>query len=54
MTLRLIISQCQEKKQPPAPPIKRGRGAEEPRALSEETKRRLLIVCVLNTKLWSN
>lgn len=54
MTLRLIVSKCQEQKRPAPPPIKRGRGAEEPRTLSEETKRRLIMVAVLRTKFWSN
>jgi hypothetical protein len=54
MTLRLIApSKLKLSARPPAPPIKR-RKVDDPKPLTEETKRKLLIVSVLNTKLWSN
>jgi hypothetical protein len=54
MTLRLVIpSKLKLAARPPAPPIRRQK-VDDRKPLSDETKRKLLIVSVLNTKLWSN
>jgi len=53
MNLRLIVTKTVELKRPPAPPIKR-RKVEEERGLSEQTKRELIAVHVLNVKNWKS